>query len=164
RVELGVIPHVVDTIIHIEKGFIEKVYELSMTVKVPVGMTEKDLSRPVIQVRDFESGKPEYEIYSYGEEVVVIPVSRVGERRTGGYEGQRTQHDESEIGVSKTKKAIILRLRQFRDMHVKIFAGDEYVLTGRVNRAGNLKVKRNTLQGSMLAEALNQGKKITASA
>ena len=46
-----------------------------MMVKVPSGMTESDLARPVVEIRDFENGKLEYEIYSYGEETVVVPVS-----------------------------------------------------------------------------------------
>ena len=74
RVELGVIPHVIDVVIYIKAGKIEKVYELALTVKVPSGMTEADLARPVVEVRDFETKKPEYEIYSYGEENVVIPI------------------------------------------------------------------------------------------
>ncbi len=47
-----------------------------MIVKVPSGMTEADLSRPVIEVNDFISGKLEYEIYSYGEQTVVIPIEK----------------------------------------------------------------------------------------
>ncbi|MDI6798933.1 MAG: PINc/VapC family ATPase [Candidatus Aenigmarchaeota archaeon] len=74
RVELGMIPHIIDTIIHVEGGEVKKVYKLSMTVKVPTGMTEADLARPVVEVRDFESDKLEYEIYTYGEENVVVPV------------------------------------------------------------------------------------------
>jgi len=35
RVELGMIPQVVDTVIHIEKGAVQQVLELSFTVKVP---------------------------------------------------------------------------------------------------------------------------------
>ena len=46
-----------------------------MTVKVPSGMTEADLARPVVVVNDFETEKLEYELYSYGEETVVIPVT-----------------------------------------------------------------------------------------
>jgi ATPase len=46
-----------------------------MLVKVPSGMTESDLARPVVEILDFETGKLEYEIYSYGEETVVIPVT-----------------------------------------------------------------------------------------
>jgi ATPase len=74
RVELGMIPQVVDTVIFIEAGRVEKVYELSFTVKVPYGMFEADLARPVIEVRDFETKKLEFEIYTYGEQVVVMPV------------------------------------------------------------------------------------------
>ena len=74
RVEMGVIPQVVDTVIFIKNGFINKVLALKMTVKVPSGMTEADLARPVVVVNDFETGKLEYEIYSYGEQTVVIPV------------------------------------------------------------------------------------------
>ncbi len=75
RIELGMIPHVVDIVIYIKNGKVEKVYEVSMSVKVPHGMTEADLARPVVEVRDFETKKLEYEIYSYGEENVVIPIT-----------------------------------------------------------------------------------------
>ena len=74
RVELGVIPQVVDTVIFINKGEVSNVLLLSFTVKVPNGMTEQDLSRPVITIADFETGKVEYEIYTYGEQVVVMPI------------------------------------------------------------------------------------------
>ncbi len=74
RVELGVIPHVIDTVIFIKNGGVEKVLSLRMVVKVPNGMTEDDLARPVVVVEDFETGKLEFEIYSYGEETVVVPV------------------------------------------------------------------------------------------
>jgi len=74
RIELGVIPQVIDTVIFIKNGRIEKVLSLNMTVKVPSGMTEADLARPVVVVNDFETRKLEYELYSYGEETVVVPV------------------------------------------------------------------------------------------
>ncbi|MFB6217547.1 MAG: KH domain-containing protein, partial [Candidatus Aenigmatarchaeota archaeon] len=74
RTELGMIPHVLDTIVHIEAGEIVKVYALNMNVKVPSGMQEQDLARPVIEVKDFETGGLEYEIYTYGEENIVVPV------------------------------------------------------------------------------------------
>jgi len=74
RVELGVIPQVVDTVVFIDKGAVENVYDIEFTVKVPAGMIESDLARPVISIRDLESGKPEFEIYTFGEQVVVMPV------------------------------------------------------------------------------------------
>ncbi|MEM0367072.1 MAG: PINc/VapC family ATPase [Candidatus Nitrosocaldus sp.] len=75
RVELGMIPHILDTIIFVNAGAIVKVYELNLTVRVPTGMVEQDLARPVIEVRDFETGRLEYEIYTFGEENVIVPVN-----------------------------------------------------------------------------------------
>ncbi|MBI4453282.1 Flp pilus assembly complex ATPase component TadA [Candidatus Woesearchaeota archaeon] len=74
RIELGVIPQVVDTVMFIKNGQINKVLSLQMVVKVPSGMNEADLARPIVVVNDFETKRLEYEIYSYGEETVVIPV------------------------------------------------------------------------------------------
>jgi len=74
RVEMGVIPQIIDTVFFIKDGFINRVLSLKMTVKVPSGMTEADLARPVVVVNDFETGKEAYEIYSYGEQTVVVPV------------------------------------------------------------------------------------------
>jgi len=74
RIELGVIPQVIDTVFFIKAGKPEKVLSLQMVVKVPSGMTEADLARPVVVVSDFETKKPEFELYSYGEETVVVPI------------------------------------------------------------------------------------------
>ncbi|MEM4325673.1 MAG: PINc/VapC family ATPase [Candidatus Nitrosocaldaceae archaeon] len=74
RLELGMIPHIIDTIIFVKSGEIKKVYELRLNVRVPTGMKEEDLARPIVDVRDFESNRLEYEIYTYGEENVVMPV------------------------------------------------------------------------------------------
>ncbi|MEK6837491.1 MAG: KH domain-containing protein, partial [Nanoarchaeota archaeon] len=82
RIELGVIPQIIDTVIFIKNGFVSKVLSLNMTVKVPEGMTEADLARPVVVVNDFETGKLEYELYSYGEETVVIPVSSLARSKS----------------------------------------------------------------------------------
>ncbi len=75
RLDVGVIPSVVDTILFMKAGAINEVLTLEMVVKVPSGMTEADLARPVIVVSDVKSGDAKYEIYSYGEQTVVIPVT-----------------------------------------------------------------------------------------
>jgi ATPase len=74
RVEFGIIPQVVDTIIFLKKGEIESVYDVHFAVKVPSGMTEADLARPVIEVRNFETNKVEHEIYLFSRQVVVMAV------------------------------------------------------------------------------------------
>jgi ATPase len=76
RVEFGIIPQVVDTIIFLKKGEIESVYDVHFAVKVPSGMTEADLARPVIEVRDFETNKVEYEVYLFSRQVVVMAAQK----------------------------------------------------------------------------------------
>jgi len=76
RTELGLIPQVIDTIIYINKGQIEKVYYLNLTVKIPHGLKEEDLARPVVEVRDFLTNDLEYEIYTFGEEIMVVPIKK----------------------------------------------------------------------------------------
>jgi ATPase len=74
RVELGVIPSVIDTVIFINNGNVERVYELKTSVKIPHGLTEPDLTRPVVLVTNYVTGDVEYEIYIFGERTFVVPV------------------------------------------------------------------------------------------
>ena len=74
KIEMGVIPHIVDTVIFIKNGTVAKTFSITMEVKVPSGMTEADLARPTVVINDFETNKQEFEIYSYGSDTVVIPV------------------------------------------------------------------------------------------
>lgn len=76
RIEMGLIPHIIDTIIFIKDGEVKKIFCLSLTVRTPTGMTESDLARPVVEVKDFETNSLEYEIYTYGDEKVVIPIKK----------------------------------------------------------------------------------------
>ena len=76
KIELGMIPHIIDTIIYIKDGAIKEVYSLSLTVRTPTGMQEADLARPVVEVKTFETNELRYEVYTYGEENVIIPVKK----------------------------------------------------------------------------------------
>jgi len=80
KIELGIIPNVLDTVVFVNNGDIEKVYDLELKVKVPTGMTESDLARPVIEIRNFEDNVLEHEIYTFGEENVIVPVVKRGEK------------------------------------------------------------------------------------
>ncbi len=69
-----------DTIIFIERGAVASVLVTQYSVKVPSGMQEEDLARPVIEVRDFFSQTTVFEIYTFGEQIVVVPVQKGQER------------------------------------------------------------------------------------
>ncbi|MCX6823274.1 MAG: ATPase, T2SS/T4P/T4SS family [candidate division SR1 bacterium] len=77
-IEMGIIPQVIDTVIYIDKGKIGEVYQLALTVKVPEGMESDDLARPVIIVTSFLSKQVEYEIYTFGEQTIVMPLAGEG--------------------------------------------------------------------------------------
>lgn len=83
RLELGVIPSVLDTIIYIKAGKVSQVLEVKITVKVPSGLTESDLARPVVEVCDFETGHLVYELYTFGDQTVVIPLDDISEKTVG---------------------------------------------------------------------------------
>ncbi|WP_255193187.1 PINc/VapC family ATPase [Natronobeatus ordinarius] len=83
RVELGVIPQVVDTVVYIEAGEVSTVYDVKTEVKVPAGLTEEDLARPVILVTDFQTGEPAYEIYTFNRQIVTVPLADEDERESG---------------------------------------------------------------------------------
>lgn len=73
-VEMGIIPQVIDTVLFIDKGQVAEVLQLELTAKVPEGMLSEELARPVIVVSSFLQKKLLYEIYTFGEQVVVMPI------------------------------------------------------------------------------------------
>jgi len=114
RAELGMIPHIIDTVIFLKYGEVKKVYDIKMVVRVPSGMTEADLSRPLVEVRDFETGKLEYEIYTFGEENIVVPAS---------------DEQKAVSGVRKlAEERILQEIRKFDDSAVVDVVSDSNVV------------------------------------
>ena len=120
RVELGMIPQVCDTVIFIENAEVAEVYELEMVVKVPEGMVEEDLARPVVQIRKFEDSKPVYEVYTYGEETVVIPVN---EREESGAEKLAKEQIEHFLRGRVDNPQIEF----ISDNHIKMFVQEDEI-------------------------------------
>ncbi|WP_302082295.1 PINc/VapC family ATPase [Salinibaculum rarum] len=109
RVELGLIPQVVDTVVYIEDGQVETVYDVHTEVKVPEGLMEEDLARPVIMITDFETDQPAYEIYTFNRQVVTVPI---GEEEGG---------PGAESGVDRIAKQEIEReIRAIAQGHVEV--------------------------------------------
>ncbi len=97
RVELGMIPQVVDTVVYIEAGQIKTVYDVGTEVKVPHGLTEEDLARPVIVIREFATQEPVYEIYTFNRQVVTVPLQDDDQHSDRGVEQIARQEIEREI-------------------------------------------------------------------
>lgn len=117
RVELGMIPSIIDTTIFINDGQVAAIYDVSLTVKVPTGMLEADLSRPVIEIRDFESGDLVHEIYTYGEQTIVMevgktkfektPIQKIAEREIIQEIKRRIPKATVEVDMKSDKRATV---------------------------------------------------------
>ncbi len=130
RVELGMIPMVVDTVIFVKGGRVEDVFALKPTVGVPHGMGSPDLARPMVEVQDFETGKPNYQIYSFGEQVVVMPVKK---RELSPEEKEKAQ-TVKEVVKSRTGANVDVEMLSGRSVIVKADPKDVPRIIGKKGR------------------------------
>jgi ATPase len=74
RINFGVLPQIIHTVIFVDKGEIRNVYEIGFTIKIPEGMSSDMHPRPVTTIQDYETGELIYEIFKYDGETIVMPV------------------------------------------------------------------------------------------
>lgn len=162
KIELGMIPSIIDTVIHMKYGAIEKVLALRTTVKVPYGLKSEDLARPVVIVYDFISGKPYFEMYTFGERTFVVPVSREASREIYGSEITEEIPKENIIFTLKvSRRAFIFDFgKNYALCHVVGYAGPSIVTRGFTSRSGKLRVSRRSKSGRLIESALERGEEI----
>ena len=220
KIELGIIPSILDTVIFVQDGEITKVYELEFRVKVPSGMMEQDLARPVIDICDFETGELEYEIYTFGEENIIMPVSKknkkngmellaekeiidiirrfdpnpsvefLSESRIRvfvskesipsiiGRNGSTIKELENELNLHidveessleqkvnnyaipfdflESRTALLLDVgREYSGNAAEIFVNNEFLISSKINRKGNIKILKRSSDGKLFSKAVN---------
>ena len=96
RVDLGLIPSIIDTILFMDGGEVVSAHVLETVVKIPIGLARPDLARPTVMMRNLMTGKVEYELYVFGEKTFVVPVSK----RRGRREQQIMAAVENALGGS----------------------------------------------------------------
>ncbi|MDI6724234.1 MAG: PINc/VapC family ATPase [Methanobacterium sp.] len=124
RVELGIIPSIVDTTIFINEGNVAAVYDVALTVKVPTGMIEADLSRPVIEIRDFETGDLAHEIYTYGEQTIVMEVGATSYEKTPV---QKIAEREIIKEIKKTVPGAHIEVDMKSDKRATVWMDEEHI-------------------------------------
>ncbi len=174
RVELGVIPSVVDTVIFIADGEVQDVLSLELTVKKPSGFEDKDLSRPVVEVRDFLSGELLYEIYNFGSDTIVAPL-RENQRSGKGtkkknkkankreryeptnemeYDGYELPENYIQFELIHKKNAIILNAGlENANQLFDIFSGDKHLFTAAANERGEILVTKRSKRWEQVKKA-----------
>ncbi|HEX2487421.1 MAG TPA: ATPase, T2SS/T4P/T4SS family, partial [Nitrososphaeraceae archaeon] len=146
KIELGMIPHIIDTIIFLKDGNINKVYELKLTVKVPSGMVEEDLARPLVEIFDFENGELEYEIYTYGEENIVVPVKEIVEKKKTNTTSNITRLAEAKIKDVVRRFDPSADIEIISDNKVRVKVGKE-IIPKIIGRSGSTVSELENLLG-----------------
>lgn len=129
----GEIPSVVDTVLFIEGGTVNRVLSLEMRVKVPHGLTERDLSRPVIVVSDFLTHEPIAELYAFGRRVFVVPIGE-GRRQKG-----RDENIELSPSIEVRGTTLVFDFRRkAAGESVTAYIEGSQVFSGKVGKSGRI--------------------------
>ncbi|MCK4479845.1 MAG: Flp pilus assembly complex ATPase component TadA [Candidatus Lokiarchaeota archaeon] len=164
RIELGMLPSILDTIIFIEGGDISKVFVLKMTVKVPHGFRDKDLARPVVEVRDFKNDRLEFEIYNFGNDVVVNPISPKYSSKGRGIPSSRAKKDKRiDLNIDVIKQKIIIRANpEYASQNIVIYADNQQIFIGSLSRNSDISLSLSNKEAKKILKELNNDKDIFA--
>ncbi len=156
RLEIGMIASVVDTVIYIEAGKIARILSLSLRIRMPSGMREADLSRPVIEIKDFSDGKLLYEIYKFGDETVVAEIEKRF-AQDSERENKNNFGHSSKSEIYEDRKNIIIRAEE--GSHTLLIDGRPFTSIS-ISRNGEVRINKRSKLGTKLLKALIHRKNI----
>jgi ATPase len=169
RIELGMLPSIIDTIVFIEGGDISMVLIIKMTVKVPHGFRDKDLARPVVEVRDFKTDRLAYEIYSFGQDIVINPINPTGHKsafqtkeqyRIDQFSRRRREKKKIDLDVEITKQKVILKADpEYASNNIIVFADNQEIFTGSLSRSGIINLSLSNKEGRRVLKEYDRNKK-----
>jgi len=156
RLEIGMIASIVDTVIFVEAGKIAKILSLSLRIKMPSGMREADLSRPVIEVRDFATGKLLYELYKFGEETVVAEM----ERNSTGKGNKERNSPTTQANIFEDRKNIIIQAEEGK---YTLLIDGRPLTSIIISRNGEARINKRSNLGNKLLKAIMRGQNVELS-
>jgi ATPase len=168
RIELGMLPSIIDTIVFIKGGDISTVLIIRMTVKVPHGFRDKDLARPVVEVRDFKTDRLAYEIYSFGQDIVINPINPIDHTSSyldrKQYRGEklnrRRKEKRIELDIEITKQKVILKASpEYASSNIVVFANGQEIFTGSLSRSSIISLSLSNKEGRRVLKEYDRNKK-----
>ncbi|MFW9867076.1 MAG: ATPase, T2SS/T4P/T4SS family [Candidatus Thorarchaeota archaeon] len=170
RIELGMLPSIIDTIIFIEGGDISGVLVIKMTVKVPSGLRDKDLARPVVEVRDYRTRQLEFEIYSFGQDIVINPIKTRKSKfkldqytNVSSYKRSKSKKERINIEIVTNKDRITLKAApEYASQNIIVFADREEIFTGSLSRKSEINLSLNNKEGRRILKEFDRSKDIYA--
>jgi ATPase len=170
RIELGMLPSIIDSIIFIEGGDISSVLVIKMTVKVPSGLRDRDLARPVVEVRDYRTRQLEFEIYSFGQDIVINPIKSPKSKFKFDQYGDLTSYKRSKskkerisINVEVKEDKVILKAHpNYASKNVIVYANQEEIFNGSLSRKSEINLSLRNKEGRKILKEIDRKKNIYA--
>jgi ATPase len=167
RIELGMLPSIIDTIVFIKGGDVSTVLIIKMTVKVPYGFRDKDLARPVVEVREFKTERLAYEIYSFGQDIVINPINPVdhtnsfsgNEQHRGEKLRRRREEKQIELDIEITKQKVILKASpEYASSNIIVYASGQEIFTGSLSRSSIISLSLSNKEGRRVLKEYDRNK------
>jgi len=131
-----------------------------MTVKVPHGFRDKDLARPVVEVRNFDNGQLAFEIYSFGNDTVVNELRTKENKQFKSYK-QKPIRERIALDFEVTKTKIILRADlQYASQNIIIFADQQQIFIGSLSRSSEITLSLENKEGRRIRKEIDRNKNI----
>jgi ATPase len=163
RIELGMLPSIIDTIIFIEDGDISRVLTIKMTVKVPHGFRDKDLARPVVEVRDYKTRQLEYEMYSFGQDIVVNPIKPIRSERykklNSFAKERKSSKEKIQLDVEVQGQKIVLKAEpEYASNNIIVFVDNQPIFTGSLSQKSDISLSLSKKEGKRVLKEYNRKK------
>jgi ATPase len=120
RIDFGVLPQIIQTIIFVDKGEIRNIYEIGFTIKVPEGMSNQMHLCPVTTIQDYETGEIVFEIFKYDSETIVMPVMHPGAMGAPLRTPVVPKEEEESSSWKITEKEIQREIGRYTDGYVDV--------------------------------------------
>jgi ATPase len=114
RLDFGVLPQIINTIVFVKEGDITAVFDIGFTIKVPEGMSSDSQMRPVVTLRNIATDEILYEIFNYDGETIIIPT------RPEESEEKAEVEKEEKISWKLAEREIQREIGRFTDEYVDV--------------------------------------------
>lgn len=124
-----------------------------------------------MEVRDFNNGQLSFEIYSFGQDVVINPINPIKSRgfprdyeRAKDFSSRRrgvSKKERIELNVIVEKERLIMRAApEFASQNIEIYADHEQIFIGSLSRKSEINLSLLNKEGRKILKEIDRNKDI----
>ncbi|MHA1351119.1 MAG: hypothetical protein ACTSPZ_09845 [Promethearchaeota archaeon] len=127
------------------------------------------MARPVVEVRDFRTNRLSYEIYSFGQDIVINPINpleskgsfRHEARLNEGFPSRKKRNKKIELDIKVSKQKILIKADPaYASNNIIVFADNQEIFTGSLSRTGVIALSLSNKEGRKLLKEYDRDKHI----